>query len=181
MFGNDAVLFLINPLCPCVDVGITYNQYIIVLVVQCSKVGDLVRVQGILNKEGYKNILENSAVPSGTLLIVPGFIFQQDNDPKLTSKLCKEFLQEKEQQQVLKIMTWPPQSPDLNPIELLWDQLDRQVRKSCPLSQKDLWKKLQEEWQKITKTTLDKLVARLPKLCEAVIKNKGGHIDESKI
>lgn len=146
-----------------------------------SAVGDLVRIEGILKKEDYKNILENSAVPSGIRLIGPGFIFQQDNDPKHTSKLCQSFLKEKEQQQVLKIMTWPPQSPDLNPIELLWDQLDRQVRKCCPTSQEDLWRKLQDEWKKITQTTLEKLVARLPKLCEAVIKTKGGHIDESKI
>lgn len=146
-----------------------------------SAVGDLVRIQGILKKEGYKSILENSAVPSGIRLIGPGFVFQQDNDPKHTSKLCAEFLKGKEQQNVLKLMTWPPQSPDLNPIELLWDQLDRQVRECCPTSQEDLWRKLQEEWQKITKTTLEKLIARMPKLCEAVIKNKGGHIDESKI
>jgi len=39
-------------------------------------------------------------------------------------------------------------SPDLNPIELLWDQLDRQVRKCCPTSQEDLWRILQQEWQK---------------------------------
>lgn len=146
-----------------------------------SAVGDLVRIQGILKKEGYKKILEDSAVPCGTRLIGPEFIFQQDNDPKHTSRLCENFLKAKEQQGVLKLMIWPPQSPDLNPIELLWDQLDRQVRKRCPTSQEDLWKKLQEEWQKITKAILEKLIARLPKICSAVIKNKGGHIDESKI
>lgn len=49
------------------------------------------------------------------------------------------------------------------------------------LSQEDLWRILLQEWQKIFTETLEKLIRKLPKLCEAVIKNKGGHIDESKI
>lgn len=42
----------------------------------------------------------------------------------------------------LQMMFWPPQSPDLNPIELLWDELDRNVRKTCPTLQQDLWEKI---------------------------------------
>lgn len=146
-----------------------------------STIGDIVRIQGILKKEGYKQILKNHVVPCGTRLIGPEFVFQQDNDPKHTSKLCKHFLDKKEQQKILKVMKWPPQSPDLNPIELLWDELDRQVRRSCPTSQKHLWRLLQDQWQKISTSTLEKLVARLPKICQAIMKSKGGHIDESKI
>lgn len=58
-------------------------------------------------------ILEDSAVPCGTHLIGQGFIFEHDNDPKHTSRLCKDFLEEKEQH-VMKLMIWPPQSTDLN-------------------------------------------------------------------
>lgn len=146
-----------------------------------SAVGDLIKIEGILRKEGYKKIIEENVVPSGTRLIGTNFIFQHDNDPKHTSKLCKTFLEHLKRQHVLKVMEWSPQSPDLNPIELLWDELDRQVRKSCPTSREDLWRILQEEWQQISRETLEKLIRRLPRLCEAVIKNKGGHIDESKV
>lgn len=146
-----------------------------------SAVGDLIKIEGIFRKEGYKKIIEENVVPSGTRLIGTNFIFQHDNDPKHTSKLCKTFLKHLKRQHVLKVMEWPPQSPDLNPIELLWDELDRQVRKSCPTSREDLWRILQEEWQQISRETLEKLIRRLPRLCEAVIKNKGGHIDESKV
>ncbi|KAI5706979.1 hypothetical protein M8J75_013076 [Diaphorina citri] len=146
-----------------------------------SGVGDLVRIEGIMRKEEYKKILEDNVVPSGTNLIGNGFIFQHDNDPKHTSKLCKGFLASQEQQSVLKVMEWPPQSPDCNPIELLWDHLDRQVRKSCPTSQSDLMRILREEWAKIPQTTLEKLIQRLPRICKEIIKNKGGHIDEAKV
>ncbi|CAH2084748.1 unnamed protein product [Euphydryas editha] len=131
------------------------------------------------NEEGYKNILKNNVVPSEISLIGPEFVFQHDNDPKHTSKLCKQFLEAKENQKILKVMQWPPQSPDLNSIELLWNELDRQVRKFCPTSE-HLWRILQNEWRKITPFTLEKLVARLPNICQAVIKSRGGHIDESK-
>ncbi|KAG8537615.1 hypothetical protein GDO81_024212 [Engystomops pustulosus] len=38
---------------------------------------------------------------------------------------------------ILSVMEWPVQSPDLNPIELLWEQLDRMVRNKCPSSQEE--------------------------------------------
>lgn len=38
-------------------------------------------------------------------------------------------------------MKHPPQSPDMNPIELLWDELDRKLRTDPPTSRRDLLKK----------------------------------------
>ena len=78
-------------------------------------------------------------------------------------------------------MNWPPQSPDLNPIELLWEELDRAVRNNRLKSHAELWNLLQNEWKNIKSTTLDKLILRMPRLCKAVIKNKGGHFDEKLV
>ena len=103
-----------------------------------------------MKKEQYKTILENNAIPSGLRTIGRGFVFMQDNDPKHTSKLCKNYIKEQEDNGVLKNMTWPAQSPDLNPIELLWEVLDRKVRQKCPTSKEHLWQILEESWLSIT-------------------------------
>ena len=103
-------------------------------------------------------ILQRHAIPSGLRLVGRSFVFQQDNDPKHTSNLCKNYLMKKENDGHLKIMTWPPQSPDLNPIELVWDELDRRAKAKQPTSAVDLWKLLQESWKNISRDSLVKLV-----------------------
>jgi len=146
-----------------------------------GRTGDLIKIEGILKKEGYLRILKENVTSCGTRLIHPKFIFQHDNDPKHTAKLCKNYLDDVERSNVLKVMAWPSQSPDLNPIELLWDKLDREVRKQSPTSATNLWDILQQEWQKISNDYLSLLIDRMPRICNAIIKAKGGYIDETKI
>ena len=126
-----------------------------------------------MRKEHYLEILQEEVLPSRNNLVGEKFIFQHDNDPKNTAKVCKEFLNKLEDENKLELMIWPPQSPDLNPIELLWDELDRYVRKQSPGSKEHLWELFQEEWQKISSQTLEKLISRMPRLCNAVIKADG--------
>lgn len=108
-------------------------------------VGDIVKIDGILKKEQYKIILEQHAISSGERLIGKPFVLQQNNDPKHSSKLCREYVASKETKGILKNMVWPPQSPDLNFIELIWDELDQRVRRYCPTSEKSLWEILKRE------------------------------------
>uniref|UniRef100_A0AAY4CNR8 Uncharacterized protein n=1 Tax=Denticeps clupeoides TaxID=299321 RepID=A0AAY4CNR8_9TELE len=72
-------------------------------------------------------------------------------------------------------MTWPPQSPDLNPIEMVSGELDRRVKAKGPTSAKHLWELLQDCWKTISGDDLLKLIERMPRVCKAVIRAKGGY------
>jgi transposase len=66
-----------------------------------------------------------------------------------TSRLCKGYLTKKESDGVLHQMTWPPQSPELNPIEMVWDEFDRRVKEKQPTSAQHMWELLQGCWESI--------------------------------
>ena len=64
-----------------------------------------------------------------------------------TSRLCKGYLTKKESDRVLHPMTWHPQSPDLKPIEMVLDKLDRRVKEKQPTSAQHMWELLQDGWK----------------------------------
>ncbi|CDQ87304.1 unnamed protein product [Oncorhynchus mykiss] len=65
-----------------------------------------------------------------------------------TTRRCKGYLTKKENDGVLHQITWPPQSPDLNPIEMISDELDRRMKEKQPKSAQHMWK-LQDCWKSI--------------------------------
>ena len=72
-------------------------------------------------------------------------------------------------------MDWPPQSPDLNIIEAVWDHLDRERNKGQPKSKEELWEVLKEAWYNIPEDYFRKLQDSLPKRVKDVLSAKGGH------
>ncbi|GFV82561.1 transposable element Tcb2 transposase, partial [Trichonephila clavipes] len=108
----------------------------------------------------------NNLSQSASKLRLDGsFTFQQDNDPKHTARVVRELQLYNGRKQVKT----PPQSPDLNPIEHLWDYLDRQISKQEIETKNDL---LLEEWQKIPSSVTQNLVKSVPSRLRAVIKAK---------
>ena len=108
-----------------------------------GQVGSIAKIDGKMKKEVYLKILKEHVLVCGTEVIGERFVFQQYNDPKHTAKVVKQYLNEKQEEGLLKVMTWPPQSPDCNPIELLWEHLDREVRKTLPRGKNDLLEAIQ--------------------------------------
>ncbi|GFV32497.1 transposable element Tcb2 transposase [Trichonephila clavipes] len=72
----------------------------------------------------------------------------------------------------------PPRSPDLNPIENVWDALGRQVagRNYTPTNKNTLIRALTEEWDKLPQQLLDNVVLSMVRRVESSITLHGGHI-----
>ena len=106
--------------------------------------GILSEVDGIMDSEQYVEILEGGLMESVEKLEMDNdsFYFQQDNDPKRTSKLTSKWLED----MGINPLDWPAQSPDLNPIEHLWHYLKSKVREydEPPRGEEEYWRRIEE-------------------------------------
>lgn len=133
-------------------------------------VGRLVKIDSKMTGEHYVNILRENLNSSAEEMCLGDFIFQQDNDPKHTSKVAKNYFRDNNIEQ----LDWPPQSPDLNPIEHLWTILDDKISIESRTNIPAFWDKMQAEWRAIPKNIMQNLSASMPNRLREVITNKGG-------
>ena len=75
--------------------------------------------------------------------------------------------------QRVNVMEWPPQSPDLNPIENLWNQLDRSLKNRVCNTEDELFEVLKGGWEALSADYIESLVDSMPSRCRAVIEARG--------
>ena len=83
----------------------------------------------------------------------------------------------KAQHSVSLTMHWPPYSPDLSPIEHLWDVLDRRVRNrpQPPTTLQTLRLALMQEWNAIPQAEINRLILSMTRRVRAGLNANGGH------
>ncbi len=128
-------------------------------------------VNGIVTSQYYLNNIINPVIVPLHEQHRPDFIFMDDNAPAPRGHIIRERLL----QAGLPQMEWPALSPDLNPIENLWDQLSRRVEGHNPAPQNPNHPRPapQEEWDAMPQQTTSRLVNSMRRCCQAAIDAQG--------
>ncbi|VVC30761.1 Ribonuclease H-like domain [Cinara cedri] len=129
------------------------------------------RGQGSLTSDRYiTEILEEHVVPYAGF-VGDGFILMHDNARSHTALIVKNYTEEVG----IPVMNWPARSPDLNPIEHLWDEFKRRVRSHdpAPTTLQDLQYAVVAEWVNIPQERIVRLITSMKDRMEAVIKARG--------
>ena len=113
----------------------------------------------------YVNILQSQLLPAAQNMHGRNWRLQQDNDPKHTSRVAKDFIVENK----IRFIDWPSNSPDLNPIENMWQIVKNNVEKRMPKDINELKKFMIEEWDAISVETVNNLVLSMKKRCELIL------------
>lgn len=136
-------------------------------------VGRLHFVTGTVNAEVYINILQTKLLPTirDQYRDVHGCIFQDDSAPCHRAKKVKDFLASSE----IATLTWPGNSPDLNPIENCWKFVGVKLAAKKPRNKRELQEAIIHVWNhELTADYLQKLILSMPTRIKAVIKARGG-------
>jgi transposase len=128
-----------------------------------------------LNSELLCTIYKKTLLPSARKFFGEGdnsWKLQEDNDPKHTSRKAQKW---KDNNHINRI-SWPSQSPDLNPMENVWAVLKANVSNFKPTSRKHLIKIIKKEWKNLDKVFANNLVLSMKNRISLIVNNKGDHI-----
>ncbi|KAI5624640.1 hypothetical protein C0J50_15786, partial [Silurus asotus] len=162
----------------CLRFSVKFAQSVVVWGVMSSAgVGPLCFIKSKVSTAIYQEVLERFMLPSADQLYGDAdFNFQQELPPAHTAKtriISDWFLEHDNEFTVLK---WPLQSPDLNPIEDLWDVVEREIRimDVQPTNLQQLRDAIMSIGTKISEECFQDLVESMPRRIKAVLKAKGG-------
>jgi hypothetical protein len=105
--------------------------------------GSLHVCQGTINSQAHISILQQHLLRTAASWFPDSpWTLLQDNAPCHNSRLTKKWLQDHD----VQLMSWPANSPDLNPIENLWGMLKQKLRKTNSSSKAHLIEKTLNVW-----------------------------------
>ncbi|UYV67056.1 hypothetical protein LAZ67_4003775 [Cordylochernes scorpioides] len=123
----------------------------------------LLRIQGTMTAQRYvDDVLRPVTLPY--LQGVPNALYQQDNARPHTARISQQALQD------VQMLPWPSYSPDLSPIEHVWDIIGRRLHAlPQPRSEDELWQMVEREWRVIPQDAIRTLIDSLPRRVAACI------------
>ncbi|UYV66473.1 hypothetical protein LAZ67_4001803, partial [Cordylochernes scorpioides] len=123
----------------------------------------LLRIQGTMTAQRYvDDVLRPVTLPY--LQGIPNALYQQDNARPHTARISQQALQD------VQMLPWPPYSPDLSPIEHVWDIIGRRLHAlPQPRSEDELWQMVEREWRAIPQDAIRTLIDSLPRRVAACI------------
>ncbi|KAL1489805.1 hypothetical protein ABEB36_013737 [Hypothenemus hampei] len=135
---------------------------------------ELVFIQnGTLNAHRYlTEVLEVHAVPF-MMTLGENATFMHDNARPHTARMVNDYLDEVQ----ITRFVWPARSPDLNPIEHVWDEIKRRLRKHVPAprNSRELREMVVQEWNYLPQHVIQNLIRSMPRRLQAVIAARGGN------
>ena len=137
--------------------------------------GPIVRIDSLeegettLNRERSLTLLQRYLIQNFPNLKEKKLILQQDNAPAHRYHKINEWLDKKE----VKKLDWPPQSPDLNLIEDVWNEIKFRLRGKAFQDKEKLWKEIKKEWKNISNSFIKNLYQSLLRRIEVIEKAKG--------
>lgn len=142
-------------------------------VISFKGTGRLYIVDGTMRQDQYRKVLDSRLLPQVKEWFPRGqkCIFMHDSAPCHKAKSITKFLEKKK----LDVLPWPGNSPDLNPIENLWEILKRKISQVMVTNKQELTKRLTHFWHHDPdiKQSAIKCIESMPRRIEAVIKAKG--------
>ncbi|GFW75517.1 transposable element Tcb2 transposase [Trichonephila clavipes] len=128
---------------------------------------------GTLTGRSYADEILRSHVIPYAGAIGDSFVFQDANARPHRARLVENMLEA----ETIQRMELPACSPDLNPIEHVWDMLRRRIaaRPRPPATVRDLEIALLEEWKSIPQSLIDNFIASMANRCAAVLAVRGDH------
>ncbi len=137
--------------------------------------GPLVQIKHRLNATTYLSIVADHVHPFITTVCPSSYDYiQQDNAPCHKAQIISDWFLEHENQ--FTLLKWPPQSPNLNPIEHVWDVVEREIHimDVQPTNLQKLRDAIMSIWTKISEECFQHLVESMPRRIKAVLKAKVG-------
>jgi transposase len=98
--------------------------------------------------------------------------FQQDNVRFHTTPETVTYLHERG----VTLIEWPPWSPDLNPIENLWNVLKARVYARFPQSMEEMEAVIREEWAELDLKFISRICRSMPQRLQLLLDNNGHKI-----